>query len=90
MQFFAYQRTASAVEANKAKAGASSSSTRRRGEMLALANFPTYNPNDRANLTGEQLRNRALTDIFEPGSTMKPFTVALRRSRPARVHADDA
>ena len=45
--------------------------------MLALANYPSYNPNNRVNLSGEQLRNRALTDSFEPGSTMKPITVAM-------------
>jgi cell division protein FtsI (penicillin-binding protein 3) len=47
------------------------------GEVLALANYPSYGPNRRQNLTGEQLRNRAITDVFEPGSTMKPFTVGL-------------
>ena len=45
--------------------------------MLALVNYPTYNPNDRSRMTGEQLRNRILTDTFEPGSIMKPFTVSL-------------
>ncbi|WP_258400912.1 peptidoglycan D,D-transpeptidase FtsI family protein, partial [Burkholderia multivorans] len=49
----------------------------RTGEVLALVNYPTYNPNDRSRLTGEQLRNRILTDVFEPGSIMKPFTVSL-------------
>ena len=49
----------------------------RSGEVLALANLPTYNPNNRVKLVGAQLRNRALTDSFEPGSTMKPFTAAL-------------
>jgi cell division protein FtsI (penicillin-binding protein 3) len=44
--------------------------------VLALANYPSYEPNKRKNLSGEQLRNRALTDTFEPGSTMKPITVA--------------
>ena len=44
--------------------------------MLALVNQPDYNPNNRANVTGRQTRNRSVTDIFEPGSTMKPFTVA--------------
>src|SRR5690606_35968568 len=48
----------------------------RSGEVLALANYPSYNPGDRRNLSGAQLRNRALTDIFEPGSTMKPFIAA--------------
>ena len=46
------------------------------GELLALANFPSYSPADRRNLSGAQLRNRALTDTFEPGSTMKPFIAA--------------
>ena len=49
----------------------------RTGEVLALANMPSYNPNNRARLTGAQLRNRVITDLFEPGSTLKPFTVAL-------------
>src|SRR3990167_8593486 len=47
------------------------------GEILALANYPSYDPNRRAKLSGEQLRNRVLTDSFEPGSTMKPFIAAL-------------
>src|SRR5690606_30377555 len=47
------------------------------GELLALANYPSYVPDKRQHLTGEQLRNRALTDVFEPGSTMKPFTIGL-------------
>jgi cell division protein FtsI (penicillin-binding protein 3) len=47
------------------------------GEVLALANYPSYVPDRRQNLTGEQLRNRAMTDVFEPGSTMKPFTIGL-------------
>ena len=46
------------------------------GEVLALANYPSFTPADRRNLNGGQLRNRALTDTFEPGSTMKPFIAA--------------
>ncbi|WP_082938678.1 penicillin-binding protein 2 [Mitsuaria sp. 7] len=77
VQFFAYQRVRDAVAENKAKAGSVVVLDARTGEILALANFPSYDPGHRQNLSGEQLRNRALTDVFEPGSTMKPFTTAL-------------
>jgi cell division protein FtsI (penicillin-binding protein 3) len=60
-----------------AKAGGLVALDVRSGEILALANVPSYNPNNRARLTGAQLRNRVITDLFEPGSTLKPFTVAL-------------
>jgi cell division protein FtsI (penicillin-binding protein 3) len=61
----------------RAKAGAVVVVDVQTGEVLALANAPTFNPNNRANLTGAQLRNRAFTDTFEPGSVMKPFVAAL-------------
>jgi cell division protein FtsI (penicillin-binding protein 3) len=77
IQFFAYQRLREAVTEHKARAGSAVVLDARTGEILALANYPSYNPNDRRNLSGEQLRNRALTDSFEPGSTMKPFIAAL-------------
>ncbi len=73
VQFFAYQRIRDAVLANRAKAGSVVVLDIQTGEVLALANYPSYSPADRRNLTGEQLRNRALTDSFEPGSTMKPI-----------------
>ncbi len=76
VQFFAYQRIRDAVSANKAKAGSVVVLDAQTGEVLALANYPSYSPADRKNLTGAQLRNRALTDTFEPGSTMKPFVAA--------------
>jgi len=76
VQFFAYQRIRDAVAANKAKAGSVVVLDAQTGEVLALANYPSYAPADRRNLTGAQLRNRALTDTFEPGSTMKPFIAA--------------
>jgi cell division protein FtsI (penicillin-binding protein 3) len=76
VQFFAYQRIRDAVTQNKAKSGSVVVLDARSGEVLALANYPSYSPNDRRNLTGGQLRNRALTDTFEPGSTVKPFIVA--------------
>jgi cell division protein FtsI (penicillin-binding protein 3) len=76
VQFFAYQKLRDAVLENKAKAGSVVVLDSITGEVLALANYPSYMPEKRQNLTGEQLRNRALTDMFEPGSTMKPITVA--------------
>ena len=77
IQFLAYNAVKNAVEQHHAKAGGAVVLDTQTGEILALANYPSYNPNDRKYLTGEQLRNRVLTDTFEPGSTMKPFTVSL-------------
>ncbi len=77
VQFFAYQKLRDAVAANKARAGSVVVLDANTGEVLALANYPSYVPDKRRNLSGEQLRNRALTDTFEPGSVMKPFTVGL-------------
>jgi cell division protein FtsI (penicillin-binding protein 3) len=77
LQYIAFNSIKNAVEKFHAKAGAAVVLDVHTGEVLALANWPSYNPNDRHNLTGEQLRNRVITDTFEPGSTLKPFTVAL-------------
>jgi len=77
VQFFAYQKLREAVLANQAKAGSVVVLDALSGEVLALANYPSYSPARRQSLNGAQLRNRALTDTFEPGSTMKPFIVAL-------------
>ena len=77
IQYIAFSHLKEAVEKHKAKAGGIVVLDVKTGEVLALANLPTYNPNDRSILTGAQLRNRVLTDTFEPGSTIKPFPVAL-------------
>jgi len=77
IQSLAFGALRHAVDAHRAKAGGIVVLDARTGEVLALANLPSYNPNNRAKLTGAQLRNRAITDTFEPGSTLKPFTVAL-------------
>lgn len=77
IQYIAFTQLKEAVDKFKAKAGGIIVVDAKTGEVLALANLPTYNPNDRSVLTGAQLRNRVVTDTFEPGSTLKPFTVAL-------------
>lgn len=77
IQYLAFSQLKQAVDAHKAKAGGIIVLDARSGEVLALANLPAFNPNNRAALTGAQLRNRVLTDTFEPGSTIKPFTIAL-------------
>ena len=77
VQFFAYQKLRDAVLLHKAKAGSVVVLDSISGEVLALANYPSFSPEKRQNLSGVQLRNRALTDTFEPGSTVKPFVIAL-------------
>lgn len=77
VQYFAYQKLREQVLAFKAKAGSVVVMDARTGELLALANYPSYVPDKRQHLTGEQLRNRAITDVFEPGSTMKPITIGI-------------
>ncbi|KWR87657.1 peptidoglycan D,D-transpeptidase FtsI family protein [Cupriavidus sp. IDO] len=77
IQYLAYNELKAVVERSKAKAASAVVLDAQTGEVLALANWPTYNPNDRTRLSGEQLRNRVLTDTFEPGSMMKPITIGL-------------
>jgi cell division protein FtsI (penicillin-binding protein 3) len=77
IQYLAYSHLKQAIAENKAKAGGVVVLDVRTGEIVALANWPTYNPNNREGLSGGQLRNRAVTDTFEPGSTLKPFTIGL-------------
>jgi cell division protein FtsI (penicillin-binding protein 3) len=77
VQYLAYTYLKQTLDENRAKAGGVVVLDAQTGEVLALVNLPSYNPNNRVRLTGAELRNRALTDSFEPGSTMKPFTIAL-------------
>jgi cell division protein FtsI (penicillin-binding protein 3) len=76
IQSLAFSKLREAVRMHRAKGGGIVVLDARTGEVLALANLPTYNPNNRAQLSGGALRNRAIVDIFEPGSTLKPLTIA--------------
>jgi cell division protein FtsI (penicillin-binding protein 3) len=75
IQYLVFRELSKAIEHYKAKAGSAVVLDAKTGEVLAMANFPTYNPNNPTNIRGKT-RNRALTDVFEPGSTMKPVTAA--------------
>ncbi len=77
MQHLAYRELENAVKLHRAKSGAVVVLDARSGEVLALANYPGYNPNNRDNTSSKAMRNRAITDLFEPGSTLKPFTVGM-------------
>ena len=77
IQYQVYRALQDAMVTNKAKGAAAVVIDVQTGEILALGNMPTYNPNQRESFRGSNLRNQALTDTFEPGSIMKPFTVGL-------------
>ncbi len=76
IQYLAYRELSAAVERHRARAGSVVVVDSRTGEILALATVPSFNPNNRATYSADRARNRPATDIFEPGSTMKPFLVA--------------
>ncbi len=76
IQYLAYRELKSAVTRHNARAGSLVLLDVTTGEVLAMVNQPAYNPNNRSDLDSARFRNRAVTDLFEPGSTMKPFTIA--------------
>jgi len=77
IQYLAYRELKAAVQENRAASGSAVVLDVKTGEVLAMVNQPTYNPNNRDSLRSSHYRNRAVTDVFEPGSTVKPFTVAM-------------
>jgi cell division protein FtsI (penicillin-binding protein 3) len=76
VQYLAYRELKAAVQRHHAKAGSAVVLDVTTGEVLAMVNQPAYNPNNRSDLSSARFRNRAVTDVFEPGSTMKPFTIS--------------
>ncbi len=76
LQYLAYRSLAQVVGQFDASAGSAVLLDARSGEVLAIANWPSYNPNQRRKSSAAARRNRAITDVFEPGSTIKPFTLA--------------
>ena len=76
IQYLAYRELKAAVKLHRAKSASLVMLDSRTGEVLAMVNQPSYNPNNRRRLRSSRLRNRAVTDVFEPGSTIKPFVIA--------------
>ncbi len=76
VQYLAYRELKSAVQRHGARGGSLVMLDAKTGEVMAMAVQPAYNPNNRSGLKSENYRNRAVTDVFEPGSTLKPFTIA--------------
>lgn len=93
IQYIAYRELKNVVESTHAIGGGIVVLDARTGEVLALANAPSYNPNSREKIDPSKKRNRALTDMYEPGSTMKPVTIAasldIGKIKPSTVFATD-
>lgn len=76
IQYIAYNALKNQVDASKAKGGSAIVLDAQTGEVLAMINMPTYNPNNRDNVTPDMLKNRAATNVYDPGSIMKPLVIA--------------
>jgi cell division protein FtsI (penicillin-binding protein 3) len=86
IQYLAYRELKSAIRTQRARAGSVVVLDVATGEVLAMVNQPAYNPNDREQISAKTYRNRAATDMFEPGSVMKPFIVAAGLSSGKYTH----
>ncbi|MDT8382947.1 MAG: penicillin-binding transpeptidase domain-containing protein [Gammaproteobacteria bacterium] len=76
LQYLAFRELKATVKSNRADSGSAVILDVNTGEVLAMVNQPAYNPNNRYQIDSNDMRNRAVTDVFEPGSTIKPFTAA--------------
>ena len=76
IQYLAYRDLKAVIQQHRARSGSAVILDVQTGEVVAMVNQPAFNPNNRGSLRGEYYRNRAVTDVFEPGSTIKPFTIA--------------
>lgn len=76
IQYLAYRELKAAIQLNKARSGSAVMLDVKSGEILAVVNQPSYNPNNRKKMRSASFRNRSITDVFEPGSAIKPFTIA--------------
>lgn len=88
LQYFSDQALIDVIKEHKAESASVVVMKVQTGEVLAMSNYPSYNPNDTNDRTGGRQRNRSVTDVFEPGSTMKPFTIAAALES-GRFKADD-
>lgn len=81
LQYITYRSLASAIKHHKAKSGSAVLMDAETGEVLSIANLPSFNPNSHQSQKASHRRNRAVTDVFEPGSVIKPFTLAAALDR---------
>ena len=83
IQYLAWRHLQASVKKHQAESASLVALNAKTGEVLAMVSFPDYNPNNRRRLNSDHFRNRSITDVYEPGSTMKPFTVAMALDKTA-------
>ena len=88
LQYLAYKELAEAIEYHKAQSGAAVILDVTNGDILAMVNYPSFNPNGITDINFNAIRNRAITDVFEPGSVFKPFSMAMAMDH-KKINKDD-